>query len=247
MHTDTRLIHHHGGTLAARAWIHRRAEIDVHPGHHGQGLGTALLQWAETRARETGTPQITQTLADNDHEAVALLKAHAYQGKVTSWLLEISHGDPAPPRPGITVRDYRPGDAHAVHELLENAFDEWQQRRKPYAEWSRQTIERATFAPAMSPIARHGNDIIGAVIALDDPRNPDGYIDRLAVHPAYRGQGIARHLLHRAFDAFARHGKPTTTLWTHSDTGALTLYQNIGMTVRRGSTVYQKDITPKIA
>jgi ribosomal protein S18 acetylase RimI-like enzyme len=240
--TDTRLIHHHDGTLAARAWVHRRSEIDVHPDHRGRGLGTALLQWAETRARETGATEITQTIADNDHEAIGLLKAHSYQGKITSWLLEISHGDPAPPPPGITVRPYHTGDAHAVHQLLEDAFDEWQQRRKPYAEWARHTVERITFAPALSPIALHGNHIIGAVIALDDPANPDGYIDRIAVHPTHRRQGIARHLLHHTFAAFRQRGKPTTTLWTHSDTGALDLYQAIGMTVRRGATVYHKEL-----
>lgn len=243
MDTDTRLVFAHDGTLAARAWVHRRCEIDVHPHHRGQGLGTTLLDWAETRARETGAQQLTQILADNDHEAGELVRSHAYQGKVTSWLLQTTHSDPAQPPAGITVRPYHPGDAHTVHELLENAFDEWQQRRKPFEEWARHTIERATFAPAMSPIALHGNHIIGAAIALDDPASPDGYLDRLAVHPTHRRQGVARHLLQWSFHAFARHGKPTTTLWTHSDTGALSLYESIGMTVRRSATVYQKDLT----
>ncbi|HZM84717.1 MAG TPA: GNAT family N-acetyltransferase [Candidatus Limnocylindrales bacterium] len=243
METDTRLIHHDDGTLAARAWVNRRSEIDVHPDHHRQGLGTALLDWAETRARETGAEQITQTIADNNTAAVELVRAHGYQGKVTSWLLEITYSDHAPPLSGLTTRPYQPGDAHAVHRLLEDAFDEWQQRRKTYEEWVRHTVERTTFAPAMSPIALHGNRIVGAAIALDDPASPEGYIDRLAVHPDHRHQGIARHLLQRSFETFRRHGKPSTTLWTHSDTGALTLYQSIGMTVRRSSTVYRKDLS----
>jgi len=243
MPTDTRLVHHHDGTLAARAWVNRRSVIDVHPRHRGQGLGTALSEWAETRAREAGASQITQTIADIDTAAAQLLRAHGYQGKVTSWLLQTTHSDHAPPPPGINLRPYQPGDAHTVHQLLEDAFDEWQQRRKPYEEWARHTIERTTFAPAMSPIALHGNHIIGAIIALDYPASPDGYIDRLAVHSGHRGQGIARHLLHHTFDTFRRHGKPVTTLWTHSDTGALTLYQHLGMTVRRSSTVYHKDLT----
>ena len=244
METDTRLIHDENGILAARAWVNRRSEIDVHPDHRGRGLGTALLAWAETRARETGAKQITQTLADSDQAAVELLTAHGYQGKVTSWLLEntAEAGNPPPP-PGITLRPYQPGDAHTLHQLLEDAFDEWQQRRKPYEEWARHTIERTTFAPAMSPVALHHNRIVGAVIALDDPQSPDGYVDRIAVHADRRHQGIARHLLLHTFEAFRRHGKPATTLWTHSDTGALTLYQHIGMTVRRSSTVYRKELT----
>lgn len=242
MTTDTRLIHH-DGTLAARAWVNRRSEIDVHPAHRGRGLGTALLRWAETRARETGATEITQTIPDNDTAAGKLLRAHRYHGKVNSWLLQTTRSNHPPPPERITLRAYQPQDAPALHQLLEDAFDEWQQRRKTYEEWARHTIERATFAPAMSPIALHGKQIAGAVIAFDDPASPDGYIDRLAVHRDHRGQGIARHLLNYAFETFRHHGKPTTTLWTHSDTGALTLYQHLDMTVRRSSTVHHKDLT----
>jgi mycothiol synthase len=32
------------------------------------------------------------------------------------------------------------------------------------------------------------------------------------------------------------------TLWTHSDTGALSLYQRVAMTVRRSATVYGKTL-----
>ncbi|GAA2332619.1 hypothetical protein GCM10010431_64460 [Streptomyces kunmingensis] len=44
------------------------------------------------------------------------------------------------------------------------------------------------------------------------------------------------------FRAFHRAGRRSCTLWTHSDTGALDLYLRVGMTVRRSSTVFRKDL-----
>jgi hypothetical protein len=104
---------------------------------------------------------------------------------VTAWRLEIAMPtEPAVPEPpaGITVRSFQPGDEGAAYQLTEDAFDEWQERRKSYQEWARLTVERATFAPSLR----------------------------------------------------------TCTLWTHSDTGALSLYERLGMTVRHSSTVYRK-------
>jgi ribosomal protein S18 acetylase RimI-like enzyme len=77
---------------------------------------------------------------------------------------------------------------------------------------------------------------------LDLPETGEGYIEQVAVHQDHRNQGIARLLLRHAFHAFHRQGRPTCTLATHSDTGALTLYLSVGMTVRRSSTVFRKSL-----
>lgn len=39
-------------------------------------------------------------------------------------------------------------------------------------------------------------------------------------------------MLQHTFRTFYQQGKRTSTLWTHSDTGALSFYERIGMTVR---------------
>jgi mycothiol synthase len=242
---DTLLIHDQAGQLAARAWVNRRSEVDVHPRHRGRGLGAALLDWAEGRARRAGSEQITQTVPDGDTGAVALLRSRGYEAKVTEWLLEFAMADePAVPEPpaGITVRPFRPGDGHDAYELVEDAFDEWQQRREPYREWALHTVERPTFAPAMSPLAFAGGQLVGAALSLDLPGTGEGYVEQLAVRRDHRNRGIARLLLRHAFHAFHRHGRRACTLGTHSDTGALTLYLRVGMEVRRSSTVYRKGL-----
>ncbi|MFC9324028.1 GNAT family N-acetyltransferase [Kitasatospora sp. NPDC057015] len=244
---DTLLIHDRTGAPAARAWVDRRSEIDVHPDHRGRGLGAALLDWAEARARKVGGAQIVQTIPDGDPHAVALLRSRDYRPMVTEWLLEFAMPDePAVPEPpaGVTVRPFRPGDKHAAHQLIEDAFDEWQQRRRSYPEWARATVERPAFAPAMSTVALADGRLIGAAIALDLPDTGEGYIEQLAVHPDHRGRGIARILLRHTFRAFHREGRRTCTLGTHSQTGALALYLRVGMAVRHSSTVHRKELRP---
>ncbi|MGW0411993.1 GNAT family N-acetyltransferase [Streptomyces collinus] len=90
---DTLLIHDQAGRLAARAWVDRRSEVDVHPQHRGRGLGAALLDWAEARARRAGSEQIVQTVPDDHGDAVTLLRSRGYEPMVTEWLLQFAMPD----------------------------------------------------------------------------------------------------------------------------------------------------------
>ncbi|WP_234384932.1 GNAT family N-acetyltransferase [Streptomyces sp. MMG1121] len=234
-----------GGTAGWASVRGRRARVEVHPGHRGRGLGGALLAWTETRARELGSDRLAQTVPDADRAAGALLRSGGYARLVTEWLLEIALPDepevPEPPA-GVTVRPFRHGDEQAAYQLTEDAFDEWQPRRKTYPQWARETVERAGFAPAASPVAFAGGQMVGAVLSLDVPEHDGGYVERVAVRRDHRDRGIARLLLRDAFRTFHRRGEPACTLWTHSGTGALSLYERLGMTVRRSSTVYGKPL-----
>ncbi|WP_316520147.1 GNAT family N-acetyltransferase [Kitasatospora brasiliensis] len=242
---DTLLVYDSAERLVGRAWVHggRRSAVDVHPDHRGRGLGGALLDWAEARARQAGGERLSQTVSDGDRAAVELLRSRGYEPFVVQWLLEIEMPAepvvPGPP-PGVTWRCFRSGDEEAAYRLTEDAFDEWQKRRKSYEEWAGHTVERDTFAPALSTVAFAGDQMIGAVLALNVPGTDEGYVERVAVRKDHRHRGIARMLLQASFRAFYREGRRTCTLWTHSETGALSLYQRVGMTVRRSSAVYGK-------
>ncbi|MFJ9833396.1 GNAT family N-acetyltransferase [Streptomyces sp. NPDC101169] len=243
--SDTVLVHDPTGRLVARAWVDRRSEVDVHPEHRGRGLGASLLTWTLARARQAGTARVVQSVPDSDTGAAALLRAHGYEPLVTAWLLEFAMpAEPSVPEapPGIAVRPFGAGDGPAAHTLVQDAFDEWQERRQGYEEWAVQTVERPTFAPRQSALAFAGHDLVGAALALDVPGTDEGYLEQVAVRRDHRGRGIARLLLRHTFRAFHRTGLRCCTLWTHSDTGALDLYHRVGMTVRHSSTVMSKDL-----
>ena len=139
----------------------------------------------------------------------------------------------------LVVRAVAPGDAAAAHVVVEDAFDDWQPRRKSYEEWAALMIDRSSFAPQLSPLAFAGDELVGAVLCLDLPDSDEGYVEQLAVRRDHRGKGIAKTLLAVARQGFYRQGKRNLTLWTHSDTGALAMYERLGMTVRRSTTIFR--------
>jgi GNAT superfamily N-acetyltransferase len=237
---DTLLLHTPAGDLAGWAWLHlgKRAQIDVHPSYRGQGIGTRLLDWAERRARAVDSGWFAQAVDDADTAGTELLKSRGADVLATNWLLErpITAAEPGEPPAGIRLAAYDPARSHDVHELIEGAFSAFQPRRKPYDEWVALTVERGTFLPEASTLAYDGDELVGAVIALD---GDEGYVEQLAVRADHRTKGIARAMLDRTCAEFLRTGRTMCILWTHSGTGALAMYERLGMRVRRSTTVYR--------
>jgi mycothiol synthase len=240
---DTLVVHDPAGELAAWAWVNRgrRSQVDVDPGHRGWGLGSGLVEWVEARSVELGSELVSQTVEDGDRAGSELLRARGYDVLATNWMLEMpaSEEPVVPELPAdITVRPFHEGDGQAAHVLIQDAFDDWQMRRHEYDEWARLSIERSSFAPLLSPLAFADDELIGAALCLDLPGSDEGYVEQFAVRRDHRGKGLARALLVHASLGFYREGRRNLTLWTHSGTGALAMYERLGMTVRRSTTVF---------
>jgi mycothiol synthase len=142
------------------------------------------------------------------------------------------------------VRAFRLGeDERSAYEMIEDAFMSWQTRRHSYEEWFEQTVGRDTFASALSPLAFDGDRMVGAVLSLDRAGD-DGHIERVAVDDRYRRRGIGQALLRQAFADFAGVGKRTCSLFTHSATGALALYEKAGMSVTMSATHLRRRLLP---
>lgn len=225
----------------------RRAAGHVHPDARGRGIGTWLLRWTEERMREQGGSIVGQTVSDPDRTAVELLRDAGYAPRRTAWVLEIHHDrPPAPPGPpdGIGIRRFVPGrDDREVFQVIEDAFNEWPDREpERFEDWAAPTIRRSGFEPWMLPLGVDGNEIVGAAFCI---RYPDaGWVEQLAVKATHRGRGIARALLQHSFGEFYRRGERTCGLSTDSRTGALDLYERLGMRVTRSYTHLAKELAP---
>jgi ribosomal protein S18 acetylase RimI-like enzyme len=245
---DTLVVHAANGDLAGWAWVHlgKRAQIDVHPSYRGLGIGTALLDWAEERSRAEGSEWLAQTVDDADKAGTDLLCSRGYEVLATNWLLERPIDPPAAARDlpaGVAITSYDETAGPAVHQLIEAAFS--RPRRKSYEEWARLTVERSSFRPDASTLAYADGELVGAVIALDLPETNEGYVEQLAVRADQRNKGIARAMLDETCAAFYHLGRRSCILWTHSGTGALGMYERLGMHVRRSTTVYRTNFAPR--
>jgi GNAT superfamily N-acetyltransferase len=223
-----------------------RAEADVLPSHRGRGIGTALLRWTEAKARRDGSASLSQTVTDVRTDAADLFRRHGYRPTETAWLLQIRFDDGPPPTAvppeGITIRPFRRGvDEPAAYRVIEDAFNEWPGRTpQSFEEWASYFPSHPSFAPELSPLAFDGDELVGASLYLDYADTDEGWVQQLATRVTHRHRGIARALLHQAFANAYASGKRACGLSTNSSTGALSLYEKVGMRVRRSYTRFTK-------
>ena len=235
-----------GEDLAAWAELYRgRAEADVRPTHRGRGIGAALLSSIEARAGVLGEPRIGQTKTDANTGTRELLITSGYEPSWTSWIIRMELARPPEPPvvpAGISIRAYERSDARLVHEVIDDAFSEWPGRDpEPYEVWAPQAIAHPAFAPALSPLAFDGEELVGVVLSTDFPE--EGWIDQLATKATHRRRGIAQALLRTALGGFYERGRPMAGVSTDSRTGALGLYEKVGMRVVRQYTRYTEVLT----
>jgi len=239
----------HDGRLVAFAECYRgRGEAEVHPAHRGLGIGAALMRWTWAMARADGRNEVGQILSDAHATGIALLSTNGYEVGHTSWILRIDLDMeiswPVLPD-GLAIRDWRPGeDDRAVWRVIEDAFSEWPGRDEetPFEDWSATVAGHVAVRPDVTPVVVDGDRIVGVAVGMDYQASPldEGWIQQLAVHHDYRGRGLGRALLTESFRRFRSLGQRQAGLSTDSRTGALSLYEHVGMRVDRSYTRWVK-------
>ncbi|HET8526370.1 MAG TPA: GNAT family N-acetyltransferase, partial [Actinomycetota bacterium] len=158
--------------------------------------------------------------------------------------IRIAFDEPPPPPepiPGIEIRPYRPSDARDVHRVVDAAFSEWPGRDpEPYEVWASDDLAHPEFAPEVSPLAFDGDELVGVILASDYLELGEGWINQLATKASYRRRGIGQALLRTSFAWFFERGRRVAGVATDSRTGALGLYERVGMRVQRQYTRYTK-------
>ena len=148
---------------------------------------------------------------------------------------------------GVTIRPYRhPDELQAVYEADEEGFaDHWEHRARPFDEWRGRHVERERFDPTLWWVAEAEDGAIAGLARCDWKRQGDwGWVDGLAVRPAYRRRGIAEALLKTAFAEFFRRGERRVGLGVDAQnpTGATRLYEKAGMRVFWRALVWEKEL-----
>jgi GNAT superfamily N-acetyltransferase len=224
-----------------------RAEADVHPAWRGRGIGSQLLAWTEARARLLGNDHVRQVVTDADHAAHRLFEGAGYATGPISWILELAWGDAVPEvliPAGIGIRQYDPAHARATYRVIEDAFNEWPGREPTtFDSWSAHVLAHAAFSPTHSRVAFEGDELVGAAISYDYEGEDEGWVGQLATRRSHRQRGIARALLQAVAIGFHATGRRRIGLSTNSRSGALTVYERIGMTVRRSYTGWLKELS----
>lgn len=222
----------------------------VHPEWHGRGIGTALAGWMQHRSRELGATVVGMPVPIGK-SGDRLLESLGYRVRWTSWVLQLPDGQAVPERPlptGYVVREAHPDEYRTVHQVIDEAFREWAERDpKPFEDFEAGVIGRPGFEPWQVRVVEGADEIVGAavVIMARDDRGAvvEGYVQSLAVRRDHRGRGLAQALLVDAFALARAHGAPACGLATDSRTGALSLYEKVGMVVTQTWVNRAVDVT----
>ena len=230
---DGRIV---GEADASGGWI----DVGVEPSVRRRGIGTALLQAAESTA--AAKPTLLMAL-QSDAPGAAFAQANGYEKAWEVWLMgiDLPEAIPEPEWPeGVSVRTYGEEEAEAreIKELLDLAYaEEFHHQPVTFESWSRFMFEDPMFDATVWFLAVADGKIVGAALNWDE-----GYIKDLVVHPDWRGRGLGKALVYQTFGEFKRRELPRVTLKTDSNnpTDAWRLYERAGMRKERTYEIFQK-------
>ncbi len=247
---DTRLVMRNAEPAGFAQGIWRPEEggpldslIRTHPDHLGRGIGSWTLAWGEALAAERGSEGIRAQTADRDVAGQALLTARGYVRVRSSYTMGkalASDEDAGAAPAGVTIRAFETGrDEHALHEVEEASFaDHWGFRPVPFELFEEEMYGAEDWDPSLAFLAEVDAAVVGLVVALSF--EGEGNVAILGVVPAWRGRGIAKALLRRAFAELAQRGHRDVRLGVDAQnpTGAIALYESVGMTPYRAYDIY---------
>jgi len=225
-----------------------RASVNVHPDHHGRGIGTALAGWVRDRAARDGVDRIGMSKPEGS-PGERLLAGLGWTSRFTSWVLELPAGKDIPSRSlpiGWVVREARPDEYADVWDVVEHAFVEWANRDvTPQDEWVAEVTGHPGFAPWTVRVAcgPDGRPVAASVMQLAS-EGAEAVVDSLATRPVVRNRGLAQVLLADSSRVARANGAARLTLGTDSRTGALGLYEKVGMVVTSSWVHRAMDLDP---
>ena len=232
-----------------RLWL----DLRVRPGY--EAAGPPLLAVMERRARERATGPgealLRGIVPDRDAVTAALLHDAGMRVVRSSFRMTIDLDLP-PAQPvwpaGLSVRTLGPdeGDERVFAAQQDGFADHWEFHPTPIGEW-RHWMLRPPHDPSLWFLVEDRDDDLVAICLCRpyETGDPDmGWINILAVRPSWRRRGIARALLLHAFSAFRARGRLRAGLGVDAEntTGAVGLYEGVGMRVARRADTYEKAV-----
>jgi mycothiol synthase len=194
-----------------------------------------LVDWAESRGRERGSRLLAGAWATNTRILEELERRgfrSVRQAQRMTIELEGLVAEPVWPE-GVSVRSFRPGDERVFFDAHQETFaDTWEPIDETFETWAHGLLDAPSFDPELWFLAQQGAETAGFAICRVHAGDPGlGWVYVLGVRRPWRGLGLGRALLLRAFHEFRRRRLRRAGLGVDSEspTGANRLYESVGM------------------
>jgi len=225
---------------------------DVRAGPAHRDASEALLDFVEEHACELAAPggKIKIWTAEKAEDWRKLLEARGYELRRYSLRmiagLEDEPHEPAWP-PGVSVRTLRgEEDERPAYEVQQETFADQGDDYVPesFEDW-RHWLRREPFDPELWFLAWEGKELVGVSLCRGEwAGDADfGWVSVLGVRRPWRRKGLATALLLHSFRELRSRGKKRVGLGVRADnaTGAVHLYERVGMTVQWRHLWYEKE------
>ena len=240
----------------------------VDPQWRGRGIGRELLDWQRTRAVENiaglraADPEAAELpgrigvyVEEQTRDRVRLLESAGFE--VSRWFIQqrlrLDDVAEAPPLEidGLRVESLTEAFDERVRIAHNDAFlDHWGSNPHDEESWRTGLIEDESFRREHSFAIVDANDpdepvvayVVNAEFEIDWEAQgfTDGYTDMIGVRRAWRGCGLARHLLALSAKSFADAGREYATLDADAEnpSGAVKLYESLGYETTHRTAYY---------
>ncbi len=271
--TDSRIVLNSNGKIVAACEVWTVADtpvrpfvwVRVHPNFRGNGLGTALTEWGEFRARKVfdlvptdARVVMRSSTIDGFPPAKELLENMGMSLTRHDFDMQIKMDhkpEPAVWPEEIIVDTFHYPDEEqlraiyaADHEAFQDHFGFMAEDPiKGLARFRHHFIgAKETFDPDIWFLAMDGEEIAGICLCRKWSHEDKemGWVSSLGVRQKWRKRGIGKALLRHAFLAYWERGFKKVGLGVDADslTGALRLYKSVGMKEIRRYDSYTKEL-----
>jgi len=229
------------------------------PAFGGRGIGTAFIEWNDTRLREIAAEHDAREMLleawanDRNAAATALIRKAGFEPiTYAAEMVRPSVEDlPEHPLPdGVEIRPVREEEIRAIWEADVEAFrDHW-----GYVEPTETSYERFRAFPYHDPtlwkIAWDDEGVAGQVKSfIDTAQNEEhglrrGWTEAISTSRRWRRRGLAKALIVESIRELAARGMTDVALGVHTENpnGAFALYAGLGYEVVGTWTTYRKPL-----
>jgi mycothiol synthase len=220
----------------------------VHPGWRGRGIGSALVERVEARAREVVGGRdggLVRALASptasdrNLFEGLGFRLARSMETMIAS----LEHEPPEIDPEEVTIRPFEHGDEGRVHAVLMAAFARhYGFVDESFEEWRAHTLDAPRTDTGLVFVADAGGAMVG--VTIGHVRLGIGWVAELGVLEEWRRRGIGAALTTRLMREFRNRGQTKIGLNVdpQNETGAIRLYERLGFTRDKRMDFYELNL-----
>lgn len=223
-----------------------------------QGIGSAMLDWAQEHLadratqHDTGRQKVYRTDVDEGSVGgAALLEANGYrpiQHGATLIRHNLDNIPNAPLPAGLEIRPVQESELRTIWEADAEAFrDHWGFSEPTEKDWAA-FLEFPYRDESLWKVAWESDRVVGQVRTfINGPENEQnnrkrGWTEFISTAREWRGKGVASALICASLRELLDRGMEEAALGVHVENphGAYRLYQNLGFEVDGFGTTYEK-------